>query len=65
MFTTIAKLFGKSPFTPLKAHLKKVELCIKELNKSFKSYRKKKSTRYSYYSKKNIQIRTRSRSDKK
>jgi len=28
---TIAKLFGRSPFTPLQNHMKKVSLCVKEL----------------------------------
>lgn len=28
---TIAKLFGKSPFSPLQSHMKKVSMCIKEL----------------------------------
>ncbi|KPK33720.1 MAG: phosphate transport regulator [Chlamydiae bacterium SM23_39] len=32
---TIAKLFGKSPFTPLQNHMKKVSSCIKELPSLF------------------------------
>lgn len=30
---TIAKLFGKSPFAPLKTHMEKVDMCVKELPK--------------------------------
>lgn len=30
---TIAKLFGKSPFAPLKTHMEKVHMCVKELPK--------------------------------
>lgn len=29
--STIAKLFGKSPFSPLKTHMEKVHMCVKEL----------------------------------
>lgn len=29
--STIAKLFGKSPFAPLKTHMEKVHMCVKEL----------------------------------
>lgn len=32
---TIAKLFGKSPFSPLQNHMKKVSLCIKKLTEIF------------------------------
>ena len=35
MRTTIAKLFGKSPFSPLQSHMKKVSLCIKKLTQVF------------------------------
>jgi len=31
MFTTIAKLFGRSPFFPLQSHMKKVSSCIQKL----------------------------------
>lgn len=34
---TIAKLFGKSPFTPLQNHMKKVSLCVNELKNLFKA----------------------------
>lgn len=32
---TIAKLFGKSPFSPLQNHMKKVGICIKKLSEIF------------------------------
>lgn len=35
MLTTIARLFGKSPFLPLQSHMKKVSLCIKKLTDIF------------------------------
>lgn len=35
MLTTIARLFGKSPFFPLQSHMKKVSLCIKKLTEIF------------------------------
>ncbi|MCB1075358.1 MAG: TIGR00153 family protein [Simkania sp.] len=35
MMTTIARLFGKSPFLPLQSHMKKVSLCIKQLTEIF------------------------------
>ncbi|MCY3974782.1 MAG: TIGR00153 family protein [Simkaniaceae bacterium] len=35
MLTTIARLFGKSPFLPLQSHMKKVSLCIKKLTEIF------------------------------
>ncbi len=35
MRTTIARLFGKSPFSPLQSHMKKVSLCIKKLTQVF------------------------------
>jgi len=31
MLTTIAKIFGKSPFAPLQAHMEKVSACIEKL----------------------------------
>ncbi|MEM7174636.1 MAG: TIGR00153 family protein [Chlamydiota bacterium] len=35
MLTTIARLFGKSPFSPLQSHMKKVSSCIKKLTEIF------------------------------
>jgi uncharacterized protein len=32
---TIARLFGKSPFSPLQSHMKKVGICIKKLTEVF------------------------------
>ena len=32
---TIARLFGKSPFSPLQTHMKKVSACIKKLSEIF------------------------------
>ncbi len=32
---TIARLFGKSPFSPLQSHMKKVSSCIKKLSEVF------------------------------
>lgn len=39
---TIAKLFGKSPFSPLQSHMKKVGSCIKKLSEIFALVEKKK-----------------------
>ena len=39
---TIAKLFGKSPFSPLQNHMKKVGSCIKKLSEIFELVEKKK-----------------------
>lgn len=39
---TIAKLFGKSPFSPLQNHMKKVGSCIKKLSEIFEQIEKKK-----------------------
>ncbi len=38
---TIAKLFGKSPFSPLQGHMKKVGTCIKKLSEIFETLEKK------------------------
>lgn len=38
---TIAKLFGKSPFSPLQNHMKKVGLCIKKLTEIFQEIENK------------------------
>ena len=38
---TIAKLFGKSPFSPLQSHMKKVSICIKKLTEIFDTIEKK------------------------
>lgn len=35
MVSTIARLFGKSPFFPLQTHMKKVSLCIRKLTEIF------------------------------
>ncbi len=35
MLTTIARLFGKSPFSPLQSHMKKVSSCIDKLTEIF------------------------------
>lgn len=35
MLTTIARLFGKSPFHPLQSHMKKVSSCMKKLTEIF------------------------------
>lgn len=40
MLSTIARLFGKSPFAPLQTHMKKVSACIKMLTKIFESIEK-------------------------
>jgi len=38
---TIAKLFGKSPFSPLQNHMKKVGLCVKKLTEIFQEIENK------------------------
>jgi hypothetical protein len=35
---TIARLFGKSPFAPLKVHMKKVALCVEQLKSLFHTF---------------------------
>ncbi|MCB1071606.1 MAG: TIGR00153 family protein [Chlamydiales bacterium] len=35
MLTTIARIFGKSPFNPLQSHMKKVSSCMKKLTEIF------------------------------
>lgn len=35
MLTTIARIFGKSPFAPLQSHMKKVSSCMKKLTEIF------------------------------
>lgn len=42
---TIAKLFGKSPFSPLQSHMKKVSICIKKLSEIFDTIEKKQYDR--------------------
>ncbi|MEM8727277.1 MAG: TIGR00153 family protein [Chlamydiota bacterium] len=37
MLTTIARIFGKSPFHPLQSHMKKVSGCMKKLTEIFGS----------------------------
>lgn len=37
MLTTIARLFGKSPFLPLQSHMKKVGLCVRKLTQVFEN----------------------------
>ncbi len=39
---TIARLFGKSPFSPLQSHMKKVSSCIKKLTEIFDLLKKHK-----------------------
>jgi len=41
MLTTIARIFGKSPFHPLQEHMKKVSSCMKKLTEIFEHLRKK------------------------
>ncbi len=41
MRSTIARLFGKSPFFPLQSHMKKVSSCIKKLTEIFDGIEKK------------------------
>lgn len=41
MLTTIARLFGKSPFFPLQSHMKKVSSCIKKLTEIFENLKTK------------------------
>jgi uncharacterized protein len=38
---TIAKLFGKSPFSPLQTHMDKIASCVELLNDLFKSLKEK------------------------
>ncbi|MCK4934543.1 MAG: TIGR00153 family protein [Simkaniaceae bacterium] len=38
---TIARLFGKSPFSPLQSHMKKVNSCIKKLTEIFELLKKR------------------------
>lgn len=39
---TIARLFGKSPFSPLQSHMKKVSSCIKKLTEIFDLLKERK-----------------------
>ena len=41
MRTTIARIFGKSPFHPLQAHMKKVSGCMKKLTQIFEGLQEK------------------------
>ena len=41
MLTTIARLFGKSPFHPLQSHMKKVSSCMKKLTEIFTNLKDK------------------------
>ncbi len=41
MLSTIARLFGKSPFAPLQSHMKKVSSCMKKLTEIFTNLREK------------------------
>lgn len=41
MLTTIARIFGKSPFHPLQSHMKKVGSCMKKLTEIFDNLRNK------------------------
>lgn len=41
MLTTIARLFGKSPFHPLQSHMKKVSSCMKKLTEIFNNLKNK------------------------
>ena len=43
MLTTIARLFGKSPFHPLQSHMKKVSSCMKKLTEIFNNLKNKNS----------------------
>lgn len=40
---TIARLFGKSPFAPLKVHMKKVASCVEKLQELFKAFQEGES----------------------
>lgn len=42
MLSTIARLFGKSPFNPLQSHMKKVSSCMKKLTEIFENLQNKK-----------------------
>ena len=41
MLTTIARIFGKSPFNPLQLHMKKVSSCMKKLTEIFENLKEK------------------------
>ena len=41
MLSTIARLFGKSPFSPLQSHMKKVSSCMKKLTEIFETLKDK------------------------
>jgi len=41
MLTTIARIFGKSPFHPLQSHMKKVSSCMKKLTEIFDNLKDK------------------------
>ena len=41
MLTTIARIFGKSPFYPLQSHMKKVSSCMKKLTEIFDNLKDK------------------------
>lgn len=41
MLTTIARIFGKSPFHPLQSHMKKVSSCMKKLTEIFNNLKGK------------------------
>ncbi|MCB1081459.1 MAG: TIGR00153 family protein [Chlamydiia bacterium] len=41
MLSTIARLFGKSPFSPLQSHMKKVSACMKKLTEIFENLQHK------------------------
>ncbi|MDJ0651666.1 MAG: TIGR00153 family protein [Simkaniaceae bacterium] len=41
MLTTIARIFGKSPFQPLQSHMKKVSSCMKKLTEIFDNLKSK------------------------
>lgn len=43
MLTTIARIFGKSPFHPLQSHMKKVSSCMKKLTEIFDNLKNKTS----------------------
>jgi len=42
MLSTIARLFGKSPFYPLQSHMKKVSSCVKKLTEILNNLKKMK-----------------------
>jgi len=41
MFSTITRLFGKSPFHPLQSHMKNVSQCMKKLTEIFNNLKKR------------------------